>query len=283
MSILIDNLAGENIGIYMFVSYGNAVDITESDLIEYLSADKSTDIIVGYIEGIKDGRRFINVCRNSAKPIVLLKAGRHSEISSAVKSHTGSLAGSYEVYSGVAQQLGVGIAEDWESLLDVAKAYLQPIPKGRKVFVVTDGGGFGILAADSAVENKLTLTQPSKSIIKKLNNMPEYAILKNPLDVTGDATVERYKSVLETALKSKEFDSIVVIALWQIPTLETTLVDEIAKLNKKFKTPIYIVAPGSDYAQKINVEFEKHNIPVYPTPDRAMSAISKILDSTKQF
>jgi len=278
-SVLLDILADQNIGISKFISYGNALDINESDLIEYLSNDKETEVIVGYIEGIKDGKRFMEVCRNSKKPIVLLKAGRYEQVREAVHSHTGSLAGSYEVYSGVLKQIRAAKVEDWEGLLDVAKAHLQKTPKGKKVFVVTDGGGFGILAADSAVEQGLELPQPTKKVTKGLKGMPEYAILKNPMDVTGDATVERYKQAIESALKSKEYDAIVIVTLWQIPTLEEKAVDEIVKLNKKYKTPFYVVAPGSEYTRKITAKLEKKGIPVYPTPHRCMKAISKVLES----
>lgn len=278
-SALLDILADEGIGVSKFISYGNALDIDESDLVTHLSKDKHTDVIVGYIEGIKNGKRFMRACRESSKPIVLLKAGRYEENVKAVQSHTGSLAGSYDVYSGVMKQLGVATVDDWEGLLDVAKAHLQKTPRGDKVFVVTDGGGFGVLAADSAVEQGLDMPQPSNQLLKNLKKMPDYATLRNPLDVTGDATSERYKLAIEAALKSKEYDAIVVITLWQIPTLDVKTVDEIVSLNKKYKTPIYVVAPGSEYTRRIVEKLEENGVPVYQTPHRAMQAIAKVLDS----
>ncbi len=276
-SILLDILAEENIGISKFISYGNAVDVNEADLIEFLSEDKSTDVIAGYIEAVKDGPRFMSVCKNSKKPIVLLKAGRHEGTSKAIQSHTGSLAGSYEVYSGVLKQVGVSQVEDWESLLDVAKAHLQPIPKGKKVLIVTDGGGFGILAADAATEYGLKLPQPSDKIVKSLKDFPEYTILKNPMDLSGDATTERYSKALQEALKTDEYDAIIIIALWQIPTLGETAAEEIIKLNKKSKIPFYCVGAGSEYSRKIAAKLEKNGVPVFPTPFRALRAISKVV------
>ncbi len=276
-SILLDILADESIGISKFVSYGNAIDVNEADLIEFLSKDKSTDVIVGYVESVKDGPKFMSACRNSKKPVVLLKAGRHEETGRAIQSHTGSLAGSYEVYSGALRQIGAAQVEDWESLLDVAKAYLQPTPKGSKILILTDGGGFGILAADAATEHGLKLPLPSKDITKKLKDFPEYTILENPMDLSGDATAERYSKALEAALKADEYDAIVIIALWQIPTLGEAAADEIIRLNKKYKTPFYCIGAGSDYSRKITLKLERNGVPVYPTPSRAMKAISKVV------
>lgn len=279
-SILLDILADQNIGVSRFVSYGNATDIDESDLIEYLAKDKNTDVVVGYIEGVKDGKKFMSACRNAKKPVVLLKAGRNEETSEAIQSHTGSLAGSYEIYSGALRQVKAARVEDWESLLDVAKAHLQETPKGKKILILTDGGGFGILAADGAAENGLSLPHPSQKTVDKLRKkVPGYAILKNPMDLTGDATSERYKLAIETAMKNDDYDAIVLITLWQIPTLDVKTVDEIVKLNKKYKTPFYVIAPGSEYTRKIAAKLEGAGVPVYPTPLRCMRAIAKVLES----
>jgi acetate---CoA ligase (ADP-forming) len=130
-STLIDVLGEHRIGISKFISYGNAMDIDESDLIEYLGNDPNTKIIAAFIEGVKNGKKFINTVRSvsNKKPIVILKGGKTEYGSKAALSHTGALAGSYKIYSSVFKQLGVIEAKTWEEFLDFSKAFLQPVPK----------------------------------------------------------------------------------------------------------------------------------------------------------
>ena len=241
-SVLLDCLAAEGIGISRFISYGNAIDVNASNLIEYLAKDGKTKVVVSYLEGVKDGREFLKVAKkvSNKKPIIVLKAGKTSKGVKAVSSHTGSLAGVAEIYSGVFKQAGVIEAQNWEELFDIAKALAyQPKLKGKKLAILTNGGGFGVLATDAVEKAGLESPEPSaklKKIFKK--NFPAHAAFKNPIDLTGDADSERYKIALETCLKSKEFDGILLILLFQTPTLEANVIDTVAELNKKYKKPI---------------------------------------------
>ncbi len=279
-SLLLDYMTSQNLGISKFVSYGNAIDINETDLIEFLSEDKSTKVIACYIEGIKNGKKFIETCKKCKKPIVILKGGLFEKSAKAVSSHTGSLAGDGKIYSGAFKQAGAIQAENWQELFDIAKAYSQPVPKGRKMLVVTDGGGFGILATDAASKKSIKIPVLPKSAISKLKkmNFPEYCILSNPLDLSGDVSADRLAKALDIVLKEKSFDFVLLIALFQVPNLGKEAVKKIIQINKKHrKKPLFVVSAGADYAKNLSSKMIKQGIPVYETPEQAVGAVSKII------
>lgn len=276
-STILDWMSEEDIGISKFVSYGNGMDVNETDLIEYLGQNNQTKVITAYIEGLKSpGRKFIEVCRRVSrkKPIIILKAGKTRKGTEAVASHTGSLAGSGKIYSGAFKQAGIIEAETWEDLFDYARVFsTQPIPKGRRIAIVTDGGGFGVLATDESERCQLELPEPSEKIKEKIKPyMPPYAILHNPIDLIGDANAIRYKVTIEECLKSTEYDGVVAITLFQVPTLEDIVVDYLIELQKYGK-PIVACAAGGKYSNELSKKLMKGGIPVYPTPERAVKAM----------
>ncbi|MEM5792734.1 MAG: CoA-binding protein [Candidatus Aenigmatarchaeota archaeon] len=284
-STILDWLSVEEIGVSKFVSYGNGMDVDESDLIEYLGSDPKTKVITAYIEGLKGpGKKFMEVCRgvSKRKPIIILKAGKTKKGTEAVSSHTGSLAGSGKIYSSAFKQCGVIEAGTWEELFDYAKAFAtQPLPRGERVLVVTDGGGFGVLATDEAERCGLNLTNPSSKLKEKLmKHVPPYAILHNPIDLTGDATAERYKLVIEECLKSGEYDGVAVISLFQIPTLDEKIVDYLLELKKHGK-PILACAAGGEYSNKMSKKLTQGGIPVYPTPERLIRSMKVLIDYSR--
>lgn len=281
-STILDWLSEEEIGISKFVSYGNAMDVDESDLIEYLGNDKRTKVITAYLEGIKgSGEKFIKTCRKVSrkKPIVILKAGKTKKGTEAVSSHTGSLAGSGRIYSAAFEQSGVIEANSWEELFDFVLAFsTQPIPKGDKIAIITDGGGFGVLATDESERQNLSLVEPSKKLKQRISKvMPSYGIMHNPIDLTGDANAERYKVVIEECLRSIEYDGVVAITLFQVPTLEESVVDLITKVHRKYKKPLLACAAGGKYSNTLSKKLSSNGIPVYPTPERAVRAMKALV------
>ncbi len=283
-STILDCLAEEQVGISKFVSYENGMDINECDLIEYLVDDKKTKVITVFLEGVKDGKRFIQVSKKSSKkkPIIILKGGKSEAGIKAVASHTGSLAGSAKIYSSIFKQTNLIEASNWVELFDFAKAFsTQPIPKGNRIAIVTDGGGFGVLATDECERHELKIPEPSeklKKIIKK--NVPAYGSLNNPIDLTGDVTAERYKVVLESCLKSGEYDGIIAITLFQVPTLELSVTDVLINL-KRFKKPVLCCSAGGEFTKKLSRVLEKNKVPVYLTPRRAVRAMAALVEYGK--
>jgi acetyl coenzyme A synthetase (ADP forming)-like protein len=277
-STVLDWLSEESFGISKFISYGNAIDVNELDFLDFLCKDKQTKVIAVYLEGIKsDGKLFLKKLKEVSrkKPVIILKAGKTEKGIRAVASHTGSLAGSAKIYSAVFKQARAIEAENWEELFDFAKAFsTQPLPTSNKLAIITDGGGFGVLATDEAEKQALILPEPSQKIVSELKkHFPSYVILHNPIDLIGDANDERYRSTLDSVLSSDEYAGVVVIVLFQVPTLEQEITDIISSM-KKYKKPILCCAVGSQFTRNLIKKLEKNQIPVYSTPEVAVKCFS---------
>ena len=283
-STIIDWLAEEGIGISKFVSYGNAIDINESDLLEYLGNDKETKVIAVYMEGIKSsGKKFIETLNkvSKKKPIIFLKSGKTKSGSIAASSHTGSLAGSSKIYSTVFNQFGGIEALDWEELIDFIKAFsLQPLPKGNNLLIITNGGGFGVLAADEAERQNLNLKPLSKSTIMKIKNkIRPNASLRNPVDLTADSDASMYNIVFNNSISN--YDGAIIITLFQVPTLDESIIKIILDMKKSGK-PVLCCASGGKFTSKISKIIEGKGIPVYPTPRRAVSSFGTMVRYMKK-
>lgn len=284
-STILDWLAAEGVGVSKFISYGNGVDVNETSLIEYLAKDEKTKVIALYLEGIKsDGKEFMKVAKkvSKIKPIVVLKAGKTSKGSKAVASHTGSLAGSERIFAAVFKQTGIIEAQNWEELLDFSKAFaMQPLPKSDRLAIITNGGGYGVLATDEAERLNLELPEPSDQLKRLLQKkLPSYVSFHNPLDITGDATTDRYQIALEEILQ-KEFDGAVVITLMQVPTLDSRITDVIISMKKLGKTMLCCMT-GSEFTERAEKILENNEIPVYQTPERAVRTFSALVYYAKK-
>ena len=211
----------KGIGFSKYVSSGNEADLTIEDYIEYLGRDEATKVICAYVEGLKDGRRFLDVAREVTrlKPIVLMKVGRTPEGASAALSHTGSLSGSDQVNKAALKQAGIIRVGRVDEMLDAASALIrQPLPKGRRVGIVTGGGGFGVVAADACRDLGLEVPPLKAETIERLGRyMPERWSHANPVDMAGDSS--KSLGCCGTMLKAEEVDAILAVScLGYIPT-----------------------------------------------------------------
>src|SRR5262249_4126461 len=184
---ILDWARDRRLGFSLFASLGNQADITESDVLGAVAADAETRVIVGYIEGVPEGRRFFRTLRHAAamKPVVLLKAGRTAEGRRAVSPHTGVLAGSDRAFGAAVKQAGAIRVHTVEELFDLARALAnQPLPGGKKVLVVTNGGGLGIVSTDAAREAGLDVAPLDDPIRHRLAAvLPRTASVVNPVDL----------------------------------------------------------------------------------------------------
>ncbi len=281
---LIDLAASEGAGISKFVSVGNQIDINETEMIEYLGKDPSTRAIAVYLESITDGKAFVSAVKkvSKIKPVVAIKAGKTKAGAEAAASHTGSLAGEAQIYSAAFGQSGVIEAKTTEEIFDYSKALAnQPALKDGKIVIVTDGGGFGILAADTAEFCGLELVKLDEKSLSGLRQfLPPYASLKNPIDLTGDSTSERYQKALDIVFKDKNVSGVVVIALLQIATLDEKIID-VLRDCKLYGKPFVVCATGGEYTQERARMLESFGIPVYPSPERAVKAMGALRDYGK--
>ncbi len=284
LAMWIDWMASKGLGLAKAISYGNRVDIDEVDALEYLREDPSTKVILLYVEGLKPGRgrqvvEAIKKTVASGKPVIVLKGGRTERGAKAVASHTASMAGSYEVYLAAFKQAGAIIVESMEEMFDVAKAFtMLPPARGRRVLVVTNAGGEGVLATDYLTMLGLEMPTPPSDVKEELKKiLPPHVILENPVDLTGDADDERYRIVLEKLLSTGIYDVAMVIAPPHPPTIQGKIVDYIAEIRKRFDIPIVVVVTGGRIADRFSALFEEKGLPVYQTPERAAKVIAALV------
>ena len=277
-SAVLDLLAAEQFGFAKFISYGNGTNVTETDLLEYLGKDPQTKVICLYIEGIKDGRHFMEVAQKIKKPIIAIKGGRTEHGAKATLSHTGSLAGSYEIYKGAWKQSRIVIADSLQEVFDIARLFEKlPKPEGKRVQVITNGGGYGILAIDALEGSGLPLAALSARSKEKLKwHMPKIVSVNNPLDLVGDATDERYDLALETCMNDKNVDAILLIILHQTPLLTEKVVDIVKKYFGK--KPIVVVSTGGKQTKMLSEKLEHAGFPVFDFPETAVHALNKFLE-----
>lgn len=275
-SAILDLAAYENYGFAKFISYGNAANVDESDLLAYLSNDEHTSVICLYVEGVKDGKKFLNTAKQCKKPIIAIKGGVTEAGGKAAKSHTGSLAGSANVYFGAFAQANIITAHKLEELFEFAKLAekTQHPPKGQRVHVITNGGGYGILTADAIEHYGLTLAKPGQSITALKTTLPPTVAAGNPFDVLGDATNERYQLALDAAVKDKNNDSIVLVLLTQTPLIDEHMVRIVEDAAQKTNKPLVLVITGSQYSQQLKHQIENAGIPVFRFPENAVRALA---------
>ncbi len=282
---VLDWAHSELVGMSKFVSYGNGIDLRESELIDYLGNDETTKAIAVYLEGLKDGKKFIEVCSRVSrkKPIIALKAGNSEGGSKAAMSHTGSLAGSSAVFSGVFKQCGVIEVSDVDELFDYSRilAYQKPL-NGNRIAIVTNGGGFGVLAADAIEEEGMRLANFSTQAEKLLRkNLPSIVNVRNPLDLVGDADTKRYKDALDIISNENGIDCILVILLMQVSTLDSSVIDVITEIYKNKKKPVVACSAGGNFTQLHMHVLEREGIPAYSTPRKAVNAIKALWQYNK--
>ncbi len=281
-SAVLDWAASQDIGISKFVSIGNKIDVDEVDLLRYLADDPLTKCVAVYIESISRGRDFLKVASKvtKSKPVIVLKGGVTTEGARAALSHTGSLAGSAKIYEGAFEQAGVIQAQTVDELFDYARvlAY-QPAPKDPKsVAIVTNGGGFGVISTDHISKFGLKLADFNKETMQKLGEeLPDYAVPHNPLDLVGDADVQRYRLALNTISSDPNVAIILVIVLLQTSYIESDVVDAITESQMTYGKPTIVCTIGGEFTQILVKMLEEDHIPSYTTPERAVNAIKALL------
>ncbi len=278
---LLDYAKGVGIGFSRFVSFGNKAAVQETDLLLALASDPFTKAILMYVEELSHGQRFIETCHRithgtNPKPIIAIKTGRTQEGAAAAASHTGSLAGSDEVYDAVLGQAGVLRVDSVKELFDSAEVFLDPsLPAGRKTAVVTNAGGPGIMATDACIRNKMTLPKFQEYTLKSLRyQLPPTASLKNPVDVIGDAKHDRYRAALDAVSSDENTDQIMVIVTPQTMT-DVTEIAEVIRETKSFcGKPIVACMMGLvDMSSGVEL-LRKGGVPTYAFPEDAMRAMA---------
>ncbi len=283
---ILDWAKGERQGFSKFVSLGNKADVSETDLLQYWREDNLTDVITSYIEGIKNGREFLEVARevSTKKPIIAIKAGSTEAGARAVSSHTGTLAGSENIYSAAFRQAGIVKADTVESLFDYALGFSnQPTPKGRKIAIVTNAGGPGVMATDACERADLQLSQFSFETIEGLKKiLPDEASIYNPVDVLGDALSGRYKEATEIIIADKNVDSVLVVLTPQAMTEIKETAKALSEIRKVVDKPMFACFMGKSAVIPGIEILKNHRIPNYNFPERAINTIKAMVEWHEQ-
>jgi acetyltransferase len=279
---ILDWALGEGVGFSKFVSLGNKSDLSETELMNYLAADLSTKVVLGYLEGISDGQSFMEVARKTAriKPVIITKAGGTAAGAKAASSHTGSLAGSEKSIGAAFKQSGIIRAQTVSELFDYALAFAcQPVPRGTRLAILTNSGGPGIMAADAIERNGLRLASFTRETQDKLRSfLPSIASVYNPVDIIGDARAERYDQSLKLLLKDPQVDGVLVILT---PTAIID-VDEtaniVAERSSKSKKPVLASFMGGVSVKQGIKILQSHKIPNYSYPEEAIKVFRIMSD-----
>ncbi len=265
----------EGLGISAAVNLGNQTDLSESDYLEYLAGDENTGAVAMYIEGLKDGPRFLETARRVAglKPVIILKAGSSSTGQRAAASHTGSLAGSHRVFQAVCRQFGLILAENLEHLYDAAKALaLLDLNPGGRVFSFSTSGGAGTLGADAAEQWGLELPPLPLELKEELAGLglSSLATLSNPLDLASLSIVDFEKSVM--AVQDRGLAEVFLLNFGD-PVPRTP--ELVQSLREKTRTPLAAVFFGGGREEEQGrVALHRAGVPVFPSPERAMRGLA---------
>ena len=262
------------IGFNKFFTFGNQADVATNDLLRAWKDDTDIRAIVAYMEAISDGVEFMKIAEDTArvKPVIVVKSGTTAAGAKAAASHTGSLAGADAAYDAAFHQSGVIRARTVEELFDYAIAFAnQPIPRGKRIGIVTNAGGPGILCSDAIENMGLALGQidPKTEEILRSRISPS-GNFNNPIDVLGDAKAAIYEFAIETLLQDPNIDGIIAIVTPQ----SSTEIPETAQAIANIKTdkPILTCFMGGTLMQQAVDILMGNEVPNYEFPERAVSA-----------
>jgi 3-hydroxypropionyl-CoA synthetase (ADP-forming) len=272
----------DSFGMSKMISYGNRSDVDEADMIWYLGEDPSTKVIGLYVEGLGDGRKFMNAAKKviieKNKPILVFKNGRTTRGAKQAASHTGSLGGSYNVVRGALEQANIISLDSYEELTGSLKALTwQPVPKGNRVAMITNGAGPVIAAIDNFERLGLAIAEISSNTLAKLKeHYPPTYVIGNPCDITGSATADDYRYAIQAFMDDPNVDIIMPWFVFQDDPLEETIVDILQGFQKQRKKPILVGAMGGPFTQKISKRIEDTNVPVYHSVTTWVTAAGSI-------
>jgi len=285
MTGILDWSLMEKIGFSKFVSLGNKAHLDEADFVEAFGRDPDSTFILLYIESVVDGRKFMQACRKvvPSKPIFVVKSGVSAAGARAASSHTGSLAGSDTAYDVAFKQCGVRRAHNMASLFDIAAVFDDMhLPSGKRIAIVTNAGGPGILTTDACEDSGLEIAQFTSETIEYLKeNLPPAASVFNPIDALGTAQPEDYALCVEASLRDDNVDAVLVLLTPQAMTKETETAQILVESHKKYPNkPLIAVFMGGNSMVYPRIVLTEGSIPVFDFPERAVHAIAELYHYT---
>jgi acetyltransferase len=275
---LVDFAATTEIGFSTVISLGAAADVDFGEILDFLINDPETEGIVLYIEGIHDARRFMSSLRAASrtKPVIILKTGRHLSGSKAASSHSGALVGDDEVFSAALRRAGTVRVKTYTQLFAAARILAaRRIPQGSRLAIVTNGGGPGVMAADSADANGVPLARLASETLKVLDAaLPPHWSHGNPVDIVGDARADRFEAATRAVLADPNVDALVVMQVPMAGSTPEAAASAVVAAAKGSPKPVLTAWLGSVERATSHEIFEAASIPHFFTPENAVEAFS---------
>ncbi len=295
-------------GVSKCVSSGNEADLHSEDYLHYLSNDEQTKVILSYIEGLKDGPRFFQIAKEASKkkPVIIIKSGETSAGAQAAMSHTASLAGTDVVFEAMCKQAGIIRVRALDELFNTCSGFLcHPLPKGRRVGIISAGGGWGVLAADACAKLGLEVVTLPPETIKELDSlMPAWWNRGNPIDLVAGLFGDAILKVMDIVLRCPIVDGLIFIGIHpalhpQSPSASMTpeerqkareaepeitagVFDRVNDMVLKYGKPIIAASDpntiDSGLIQKINLALAKQNQVCYRFPHQAAAVFAKLVE-----
>ena len=273
-SAILDWAVSAGIGFSMFASLGSMLDVDFGDMIDFLGDDPATRSILIYMEGVGNARKFMSAARAFArrKPIIILKPGRFAESARAAHSHTGAMAGDDAVYEAAFRRAGVVRVGEIAELFDAAEVLdSKKLPAGPRLAIVTSAGGPGVMATDALIHLGGELAELSDESMKQLNAfLPPYWSKANPVDVLGDATVDRFTKALTICLGDPTVDGVLVIYTPTDSAPSTQVAQAVADSARNAWKPVIATWMGGEDVEEGRHIFVENSIPTYDTPEEAV-------------
>lgn len=277
----LDWAANESLGFDKLVSVGNKVDVAEAELLDYIAREPSTRVVALYVEGIDNGREFMQVSKEVSrlKPVIALKAGRTDTGAKAASSHTGALAGSDATYDAAFKQSGILRVNSIDEFFDAAKAFSRcPIPKIPGVAIITNAGGPGVLASDASAECGVPLANFTKETIEALRNaLPQESNIYNPVDILGDAKPRRYVATLEIILADQNVGAVILLLTPQAMTEPEETANLINRLSLHASKPIITSFIGGKELRKARGKLIHGRAANFDSPETAVRAARNLI------
>ena len=273
-SAVLDWAASNKVGFSSVISLGSTADVDFGEILDYLVYDNRTHYILLYIEGIRNSRRFMSALRSAAriKPIILLKAGRHAGGSAAVQVHSGMLAGSDIVFDAAIRRSGVVRVKTIGQLFYASKALASKFkPQGKRLAIITNGGGPGAMAADRAGDMDIPLAVLSADTMKSLNTClsPNWS-RSNPIDIVGDASPAQYRDAILAAAQDEGVDGILVMLAPQAMTQPTEVAQSVIEVSNTTPKAIIACWMGQEHVEEGRLAMENAGIPAFRMPETAV-------------
>jgi acyl-CoA synthetase (NDP forming) len=286
-SAALDYLTGRQMGVSKFVSFGNKSDVSESDILAYLMNDKETNVVLVYLEDVKDGREFLKIAKKVTlkKPVVVIKSGRSSAGARAAASHTGAIAGSDKIYDAAFEQCGVIRAHSMEDFFDIGKALaMQPPATGRNIGILTDAGGPGVMTVDELETQGLTVERFDKETDSKFDQLKaegkilSIAATHNPVDLTGSVTDDQFEISADIMFQDPQMHGLILLGLHHMPGLREKYIDGIATISHNYTKPIVMVDIGeTEMALYTRSRFDRLCVPSFGSPEDAARAMKALV------